>query len=151
MAQVNYKLQQMKEEVVSETDFAAPEDRALLRHLINELGQRPSAVATIEELCDSLDGMLRERADSLLARPLVSDIAPDRLIDTLTLSVLDWRLAKIRKLLREVKQHYNEAKTIDDSASLPLYQQQLRDLPMAVLRLNKAKNSMSAGQRRQKE
>lgn len=75
----------------------------------------------------------------------------ERISDTLVLSVLDWRLAKVRQLLGEVKHLLHEAQRENDTEALAVYQQQLRELPLAVLQLNKARGAMSATSRRRAE
>jgi hypothetical protein len=80
--------------------------------------------------------------------PPPSETEPERLADTLVSSVLDWRLVKVQQLYNEVRELYQEAQTLNDSSMLEIYQQQLRELPLAVYRLNRARDAMSATGRR---
>jgi DNA primase len=147
--QVDQKLMLHKQPVVTEADFATAEDRALLRFL-----KRPASrgrVAVVEELWDSLDDALRERAQSLLATPAAPESELERLPDLLVLSILDWRLEKVKGLLADVKQLFKEAQQEQTPDVIELYYQQLRELPLTVLSLNKAKWAMSAVSRRRTE
>lgn len=146
MQLVNQRLVQHRQEVVSEADFVEADDRALLRHMYQQVRNR--TVVTIEELCDSLDKLLLERVQALLAMSPAPETELDRLPDTLVLSVLDWRLDKIKQLLGEVNKLLREASGVDDVDALGMYRQQLSSLPLAVLGLNKAKDAMSAVSRR---
>jgi hypothetical protein len=58
------------------------------------------------------------------------------------MSVLDWRLDQARSLIGEVNKLYQEAQTEDDSGVLDMYRQQLRDLPIRVLNINRARGAM---------
>ncbi|MCP4356589.1 MAG: DNA primase [Chloroflexi bacterium] len=143
---VNERLENVGQTAVRETDFNAPEDRAITRHLYQWIDGR--AVAPIDELWDILDTTLTNRVQFLLSLPPASDAELERLADTLVLSVLDWRLEKARQLLNEVKQFIKESQIENDQDVLTIYQQQLRELPLTVLQINKARSSMSATNRR---
>lgn len=149
MTLVNKKLTQHQQPAVNEKDFTLSEDKVLIRHMYHWI--RSGRVAAFEELCDSLDEMLRERVQFLLTLPMTPESELSRLPDTLVLSVLDWRLEKIRHLLSEVKQHFHEAHRLNDADSLEIYRQQLSQLPLAVLSINKARDAMSAMSRRRAE
>jgi DNA primase len=146
---VNQKLLECGQVQVANDDFLLAEDRAIMRqmyHLINA-----SAVVTMDELWDSLDQTLQNRLKFLLTLPQSPEKELERISDTLVLSVLDWRLARVRQLLSEVKQLLHEAQTEGDTEALAVYNQQLRELPLAVLQLNRARDSMSATSRRRAE
>jgi DNA primase len=146
---VNEHLLEQAQPPVSEQDFPLTEDRMIL----HELYQRVSAgsVAPISELWDSLEKSLVDRIQSLLTLPDILDEEQERLPDKLVLSVLDWRLAKAKQQLTEMKQLMREAEELADDEFVALSQQQLRELPLVIRRLNKAKGAMSAVSRRQAE
>jgi DNA primase len=149
LARVNQKLQQQEQPILSAADFTTPEDRLLLPHLYR--WSDAGTVATVAELCDSLDdAVLQERVKSLLAEQASPKSEPDRLPDTLVLSVYDWRLAKIRQLVSDVQQLFHEAQRQDDADSLEIYKQ-LQALSLAVLKINRARDAMSAVNRRRAE
>jgi hypothetical protein len=144
---VNERLQNEGQTAVSEKDFNDPEDRALMTIMYQWLDG--SSVATIEELWDILDDdALTKRVHFLLSLPQVADAELERLADTLVSSVLDWRLESVKQLLNEVKQSLNEAQSENDADALEIYQQQLRELPLIFLQINKARSAMSASSRR---
>lgn len=149
LVQVNERLVQHGQVAVAEADFLAVEDRALLRHMYQRV--EGGTVVTIDELCDSLDESLLRRVEILVALPQAPESELDRLADTLVLSVLDWRQEKTKKLLGEVKKLLSEASGANDDESLALYRQQLRQLPLALLRIDRARDAMSAQSRRRAE
>jgi len=146
MQLVNHRLDQHQQNLVSEADFTEAEDKALLRHMYQHMSSR--TVVTIEELCDSLDELLLERVQTLLAMSPAPESELDRLPDTLVLSVLDWRLEKTKQLLSEVNKLLREASGVEDADYLAMYRQQISDLPLVVLGLNRARDAMSAVSRR---
>ncbi len=149
IVRINQKLRECGQGQVKEDDFLMAEDQAIMRQMYHLIGT--SAVVTIEELWDSLDETLQNRLKFLLTLPQSPETELERVSDTLVLSVLDWRLAKVRLLLGEVKQLLHEAQNEDDNEALAIYNQQLRELPLAVLQLNKARDAMSATSRRRAE
>ncbi len=149
MLQVNQKLAQNEQALVTEADFLAAEDKALFVQMYHRINS--STIVTLEELCDSLDDLLLSRVESLSSLPLTPESELDRLADTLVLSVLDWRLEIIKQLLSKVKYLLHEAQNSNDVNSLMMYRQKLRELPLAVLRINKARDAMSSGSRRRAE
>ncbi len=146
---VNERLLEQAQPPVNEQDFPITEDRMIL----HELYQRLSAgsVAPISELWDSLERSLVDRIQSLLTLPDVVEEEQERLPDKLVLSVLDWRLSKAKQQVNEIKQLVREAKEMANHDFVDLSQQQLRDLLLLILNLNKAKGAMSAVHRRQSE
>jgi DNA primase len=149
IGQVNQTLKECGQPGVVDEDFLLAEDRAIMRQMYQLIAL--SAVVTIDELWDSLEQTLQNRLKFLLTLPQSPETELERIADTLVLSVLDWRLAKVRQLLSEVNHLLREAQTEDDVDALAVYQQQLRELPLAVLQLNKARDSMSATSRRRAE
>jgi DNA primase len=146
---VNQKLRECGQLQVSDEDFLLAEDRAIMRQMYQLIALTP--VVTIDELWDSLEQTLQDRLKFLLTLPQSPETELERIADTLVLSVLDWRLAKVRQLLSEVNHLLHEAHVENDVEALAIYQQQLRELPLAVLQLNKARDSMSATSRRRAE
>lgn len=146
---VNQKLGECGQPQVADEDFLLAEDRAIMRQMYQLIAS--SSVVTIDELWDSLEQTLQDRLKFLLTLPQSPETELERIADTLVLSVLDWRLAKVRQLLSEVNHLLHEAQAENDMETLAIYQQQLRELPLAVLQLNKARDSMSATSRRRAE
>ncbi|MFZ1396612.1 MAG: DNA primase [Candidatus Promineifilaceae bacterium] len=146
---VNQKLLDCGQKQVADDDFGMMEDRAIMRQMYHLLAA--SAVVTMDELWDSLDQTLQNRLKFLLTLPHSPETELERISDTLVLSVLDWRLARVRQLLSEVKHLLHEAQIEGDTEALAIYNQQLRELPLAVFQLNKARDSMSATSRRRAE
>ena len=146
---VNQKLAECGQPQVTDDDFLLAEDRAIMRQMYQLIAASP--VVTIEELWDSLEETLQNRLKFLLSLPQSPETELERISDTLVLSVLDWRLARVRQLLSEVKHLLHEAQNEDDTDALAIYKQQLRELPLAVLQLNKARDAMSATSRRRAE
>ena len=149
IVRVNQKLQECGQGQVVDGDFLMAEDRAIMRQMYQLIADSP--VVTIDELWDSLEQTLQNRLKFLLTLPQSPETELERISDTLVLSVLDWRLAKVRLLLSEVKHLLREAQTEGDVEALAIYTQQLKELPLAVLQLNKARDSMSATSRRRAE
>ncbi|NKQ36026.1 MAG: DNA primase [Chloroflexi bacterium] len=146
---VDTRLQSCDESLIGEADFDRPEDKALIRE-IRQMSASP-AVVTNGELWDSLDDVLHERVDALLALPPSPENEPERLADTLVLSVLDWRLVQVKKEINAIKQHYRDAQAANDQDVLETYQHTLQELLLVMLRLNKARDAMSASGRRRSQ
>jgi hypothetical protein len=107
-------------------------------------------LATPDELCDSLDETLLDRMKFLLALPRTAEAELERLADKLVLSVLDWRLEKNSQLVGIVRQLVHETQQANDGDSSEMYQQ-LSELKLAKLRIDQARNAMSAMGRRRAE
>ncbi|MCB9420864.1 MAG: DNA primase [Ardenticatenaceae bacterium] len=148
LIQVNQRLRQNQQPEVNESDFTAVEDRLLLKQLYE--WQKRGVVAPIAELCDSLDEALNERAQTLLTFPPTPDSELDRLADKLALSVLNWRQEKIGQLIGEIKQLFRQGDTSDDVDASEMYDK-LNEWKLTVLNIHKAKNAMSAVNRRRAE
>ena len=148
MKQVNQRLTQNQQPRVAESDFTAVEDRLLLGQIYRWLAQE--TVAPIDELCDSLDAALKERAQLLLTLPPTPESELDRLADKLALSVLNWRQEKIKQLIGEVKQLFRQERASDDLDAREMYDK-LNEWKLLVLNIHKAKNAMSAVSRRRAE
>lgn len=107
-------------------------------------------IVTPDELCDSLDETLLDRVKFLLALPRTAEAELERLADKLVLSVLDWRLEKNSQLVGIVKQLVHETQYGNDRDSSEMYRQ-LSELTLAKLRIDRARNAMSATGRRRAE
>jgi hypothetical protein len=142
---VNQKLGECGQPQVIDEDFLLAEDRAIMRQMYQLIDLSP--VVTIDELWDSLEQTLQNRLKFLLTLPQSPETELERIADTLVLSVLDWRLAKVRLLLSELEQSLQESQNEDDLEVLEIHNQQLR----AVFQLMKARDSMSATSRRRAE
>ena len=151
LAQVNRVLNQQAEIKVSPSDFALPEDRALLE-LAYERAQQKTVV-TSADLCDSLDTVLAVRVRTLMALPLTAVEYLDRLPERLTMSVLDLRLAKAGEQLERAQQLYRQARVEPevDTDLLLVYARQVANTHKRIQKINKAKDAMSSTGRRRSE
>ena len=144
---VNRILSHHRQREVAPEDFVRGEDRGLLA----EIARRATLpeVATIAELCDSLDAVLAERVRGLMALPPTPGTKLERLPDSLALSVLDWRLEKIREHNTILKQLLlAEKRKGADEALARLYGDQLHTSQEAMRRIDVARHAMSAQGRR---
>ena len=149
---VNGILSRQKQPEVSAADFERAEDRGLLAVVLARAQPNRPEVATIEELCDSLDSVLAERVRSLMARPPSPGMKLDRLPDTLALSVLDWRLEKIRTLISELDQLLASKRQSGSAGELDeLYNNLRATSQQAMQGIHQAKDAMSAQGRRRAE
>ncbi len=146
LSAVNFLLSRHKQPDVTAADFVRVEDRALLA-VIAERATLP-AVATIEELCDSLDSALAQRVKALFAKSSTPGVKLDRLPDSLALSVLDWRLEKIREhntILKQLLPSGSQDESRDELTRS--YLDQVQEMG----RINRARDAMSATGRRRAE
>jgi hypothetical protein len=146
---VNERLLSQSQSPINEQDFSLTEDRMILHELYQYVSA--GSVAPIGELWDSLEKSLVDRIQSLLTLPDVLEEEQERLPDKLVLSVLDWRLSKVKQQGSEIQQLVREAKQMTDHELVALLQQQQHDLALLQLSLNKAKGAMSALSRRRAE
>ncbi len=143
---VNRLLRHNKQVEVSADDFVRVEDKAILA-IIEERATQPS-VATIAELCDSLDSVLAQRVKALLGSSPTPGMRLERLPDSLALSVLDWRLEKIRDHNTILKSLLPAGGRMDSEDELTRsYLDQIREMK----RINQARDAMSATGRRRAE
>lgn len=146
LSAVNYLLSRHKQPEVSAADFVRAEDKALLA-IIAQRATLPT-VATIDELCDSLDSVLAQRVKALFALPSTPGMKLDRLPDSLALSVLDWRLEKIREFNTILKQLLPAGSQTESKDELTRsYLDQVQEMG----RINRARDAMSATGRRRAE
>ena len=149
---VNHILSRQKQPEVGAGDFERVEDRALLAVILDRAQPAGPEVATIEELCDSLDAVLAERVRSLMALPPSPGMKLNRLPDSLALSVLDWRLEKIRRRNTELKQLLAAESQPEPAGELArLYGDLLATSQPAMQRIHQAKDALSAQGRRRAE
>lgn len=147
--EVDRSLAQLDQEPVTERDFANPEYRALWRQLRHWMTTEP--FATIDDLWDILDSTLRRQAQSLYQTERVEPAHREKLPDLLAYSILDIRLEQTRRQLSEIQQLSQEGQQSGDAAVTELCVRQTMQLTTAFNRLNKAKWSLSAVNRRQAE
>ena len=147
--QVNQSLLRQEQPPVGEKDFELIED-GLILSMIYERADKV-AVVTITEMCDSLDAVLLERMEILLALPMSANIFNPRLPDRLAMSVLDLRLSKVKAEIKQLQQLIREVQSLENETINPahLYWSRINELLLTVKWINKAKDATSAsGQRR---
>ncbi len=146
---INQGLMRQEQAPLSEQDFDISEDGMILDLIYERADQ--AAVVTIKEMCDSLDPVLLERMETLLALPISADSHDPRLPDRLAMSVLDVRLAKAKAEIKQLQQLIREAQNLEKEGPNParLYWSRINELLLTVKWINKAKDALSAsGQRR---
>lgn len=149
LTDVNLKLQEINQEIVTSEDFETIEDRTILTQMYHSINA--GQFATPEELCDSLESALHGRVHQLLSLKPTPESELDRLADKLALSVLDWRLQNVNQRLTQLRQLLPESQRQKDESSAQLYEQQTREASLLIQRLNQAKSAMSATSRRRAE
>ncbi len=143
IAKVNNQLAKNQQAAVSEDDFMRPEDQILWRQLRSMSNRRP--VAPSDEMWDSLEeGIARDRAQALLSLPKTPESEIERLPSLLVVSVLDWRLERVRSLIDEVEQLFRDVESPDNPELLAMYRQQMQALTLQTLSINKARGAMPA-------
>lgn len=149
LLEVDEKLAAAGQDEVTKDDFETIEDQTILLQMyhLKTSGQ----FATPDELCDSLEPALQDRVHQLLSLKRTPESELDRLADKLTLSVLDWRLQKVNQRLTQLRQLFPETIRQQDEEAAQLYEQQTREAHLLIQRLNLAKSSMSATNRRRAE
>ena len=130
---------------VSDSDFVRADDKAIFAE-IRRRATQPS-VAAIDEMCDSLDPALAQRVRSLVGLPPRPGMKLDRLPDALVISVLDWRLEKIREHNSILKQIYPAGPSEPDDELTRSYLERIQEMG----RINQARSDMSATSRRREE
>ncbi|MGB3714019.1 MAG: DNA primase [Candidatus Promineifilaceae bacterium] len=129
-------------------DFYKPDDRALWRYVRSQINTW--SIASEGDLWDSLeDEFLRDRIQTLLSLPAGPDLEVDRLPDTLTRSVLDWRLEHVKGLIGEVKYLFSDEELSNNPEQLDLFARELSELTTQLLHINRARAAMTATGRRQ--
>ncbi len=143
---VDRRLQGVGQPAVNIKEFDSVEDRALLSHLREQI--EGGTMGDVEELSAALDPTLRQHVRYLLQLPATPEGELQRLPDTLAMSILDWRLEKVKALLREVSALFRDAREHDQSELLDMHKQQLRALPALLSQIDMAKFSLSSQSRR---
>jgi DNA primase len=145
--QIDKKLALSQQTTLSEDDFTRLDDRALWREVRLVDSRRP--VASPEDLWDSFEEeFLQTRVKTLLSLPESPETELERLPERLVLSVLDWRLERVKSLIAEVEKLFLEAQAQNKPDMLEMYRQQLRELPLQVRGIDRAREAMSAVGRR---
>jgi DNA primase len=147
--QVNKSLMRQEQQSIGEEDLVIPEDKLILDIIYDRADQ--ASVVTIEELCDSLDSVLLERVETLVALPVSPESELSRLPDRLAMSILDWRLAQARTEVEQLQQLSRGAHSQTELATsmAQLYGPRILELQVKIKWINKAKDAISAsGQRR---
>jgi hypothetical protein len=138
-----------EQQSIGEEDLVIPEDKLILDIIYDRADQ--ASVVTIEELCDSLDSVLLERVETLVALPVSPESELSRLPDRLAMSILDWRLAQARTEVEQLQQLSRGAHSQTELATsmAQLYGPRILELQVKIKWINKAKDAISAsGQRR---
>ena len=146
--QVNQTLMRQEQAAVNKGDLVIPEDRLILTLIYDRSDQVP--VVTIEELCDSLDSVLRERIETLMTLNPSPESELTRLPDRLAMSVLDLRLDQAKMEVGQLQQLIRDSRVEQEGA--PNKDQllgRIKELQLKMKWINIAKDEMSAsGQRR---
>ncbi len=147
----NAVLRRQGEAEVSRRDFTRTDDQAVFDAMEARAAVLP--VVTIEEMCDSLEPVLADRVRELMTLPPTPETRLDRLPDMLALSVLDWRLEKLKEQNVTLQQiQSSEGWGAMDEEVAQLFGEQIREIRMAMQRIHSARSAMSAlGRRRQED
>jgi DNA primase len=147
---VDRHLRNQQQDQISADDFSAPEDKVLWQQLHAHLQRH--AVAATDELWDSLDDVLRARAQSLVGESSEPDDEElEQLPEKLARLILDLRLERIQRLWAEAQQLCDEANAAGDAGSLELYTSQVQGLSTAFYQISRGLRAMSAVSRRKAE
>lgn len=151
LAATNSILRRQGEAEVAGSDFSRVDDRALF-NVITERATMASVV-TIDEMCDSLEAVLAERVRELTSLPPTPESRLDRLPDTLALSVLDWRLEKLKEQIAALRDlQSEEGRAINGEGDAHPLSEYIHDIRASMQRIHKARSAMSAiGRRRQED
>jgi DNA primase len=139
--QVNIKLAEHDQPLVSEDDFSSGDDKIIYRHLAQK--SEDKSFAHVEDLWDSLDDPLMARVEQLQNIPAAPDNELDRLAEKLTRAVLDWRQEKISQLVNEIKPLFHNSQNLDD-VELQQMRQQLQQWKQILLNIHRVKAAISA-------
>ena len=146
--QVNQQLIRFEQPPIGNEDFGAVDDRQILFIIYERTDQAP--VVTIEELCDSLDGVLTQRVQQLMKLRPAPESELSRLPEQLAKSVLDWRADRVHKQISEMQQLFNELPAQPENAERrsQLFRR-MNELHTSRQGMSKAKDAMTgSGQRR---
>lgn len=151
MVQIDQQLQQNQQPIVKKSDFTTSEDQALWTHLRRRAQQHQQTIVSIEELCDSLDDVLKGRMIKVLQLAETPSDQVEKLPSQLAQSVLNWRFDKIRKQLSDVKQLLAFAKEHHDLESAEEHTYTCQALSMEMYLINRAQHAMTASSQRLRE
>ena len=141
--QINLKLAQCQQPIVSEADFTIPEDRELLRQMVKWLEE--GNIVMMTEMWDSLEGdVLQKRVQYLLQTPPTPESELSRLPEKLVLSVLNWRRDKIIKQGTELKLLSQEVDSANEPETAKMYAQKIIEVSQRRHQIDKAMNMLSA-------
>jgi hypothetical protein len=102
-------------------------------------------IVTMREMCDSLeDDVLQDRVRYLLQAAPTPESELSRLPEKLALSVLHWRLEKVKGHLTELQQLFRETSRNDQPELADLYSQQIRESHLMIQSLNRAAETLTA-------
>ena len=147
IAKIDSQLATNQQAAVSADDFSRSEDQVVWRHLRAQSDRWP--VAASEEMWDSLEEeFARERVQALLSLPKTQESEIERLPSLLVVSVLDWRLERVKSLIDEVEQLFRDMKAQNNPNLLSMYRQQMGDLTLQMLAINKARGALPASAKR---
>ncbi|MCA9988407.1 MAG: DNA primase [Anaerolineales bacterium] len=146
LTQVDSRLLEVEQKAVHDQDFSRTEDQVVWRELHGLL--RADGYETLESFVGRLDNSLQDHVRSILQAPAGNLSENQRQPETLALAILDCRLERAKMLLREVNQQFHSTDNEDNQTLLETHQQLLRELPLLVNRINRAKHTMSAMSRR---
>ena len=146
LAKVDGRLLEVQQKEIHDQDFSRTEDQVIWRELHWLL--RTEGYETLESFVAGLDHTLQEHARAILQTPAGNQADNQRQPETLALTILDCRLERAKTLLREVNQQFHSTDNEDNQTLLATHQQLLRELPLLVNRINRAKHTMSAMSRR---
>lgn len=148
LPQINRLLQRAQQPLVSAADFEATEDKQLWPHVQRRSLAPAGQVVTCEELRHTLDEALSSRVYALAADAPVAAPEPDNLPQKLALTVLNWRLDKIRRELEEIKQLLIDAGTAEEAEAAELYHFKSEELKQLILTIHRARRELSSSGRR---
>jgi len=146
--QVNQQLIRHEQPPIGRDDFGAAEDRQILYIIYERTEQAP--VVTIEDLCDSLDGVLAQHVRQLMDLPPAPESELSRLPEQLAKSVLDWRAERVHQQVSELQQLLIDLPPTPENAErrTQLFQR-MNELHRSRKGMSKAKDAMTgSGQRR---
>ncbi len=146
--QVNQQLIRHDQPPIGRNDFEAVEDRQILYIIYERTEQAP--VVMIDELCDSLDGVLAQYVRRLMELPPAPESELSRLPEQLAKSVLDWRTDRVHQQVSELQQLLIDLPPVPENAErrAQLFQR-INELHTSRKGMSKAKDAMTgSGQRR---
>ena len=149
LSEINTRLAQTDQAPVTQADFVTIEDRELFITFNSRLNQ--AAFVSIDELCDSLESPLLERAQHLRSLPPTPDSELDRLADQLVISLLDVRHEKILHLYTRVQRLVTGRHETEDKETVESYYTQLVSIYRKLNSIKQAKKAMSADSKRRAE